>query len=173
MGAYLAGWLFLCRVYDEGTSEPAHATPLVRFLERHDGQLGARRRLTMRNLCKKYAKSMRNQSHTSCPPIAWQFGWLLTWLHGSMGPNSLLFSHRAKCPSFLRNLCSLEKSWFSFYFEAQWAPSPVPGVFLRMAKWAQNGVWVCGTYAETMRTVCENVSSRTPAAWQTHLTVNF
>ena len=27
----------------------------------------------------------------------------------------------------------------------------------RMAKWAQNGVLVCETYAKTMRIICENV----------------
>ena len=114
----------------------------------------ARRRLSMRNLCGNYAKTMRKQSHTSRPPIAWQFGWLFPWL-----PGSLVLPHNRIVAPAQASFASRGRIAYRIKFRILYNAEGLH----RMAKWAQNGVWVCETYAENMRTVCENVSSPTPA----------
>ena len=68
-----------------GASQTAGSTPQVRTLERHVSAWDvANWAQDDVGVCENYAETLRNQSHASCSQIAWQFGWLLPWLHGPL-----------------------------------------------------------------------------------------
>ena len=115
------------------------------------GQLGARRRRSMRKLCGKFDKPVAHKLLANR---------LAVWLAASLAPRPLgSLPHKsivapAQASFALRGRITYRMKLRLLYNAVR---------LHRMLKWAQNGVWVCETYAETMSTVCENVSSPTPA----------